>query len=332
MLLEQFQICNRTLKNRIVMPAMITAHAEDGMVNQFHMTHYGIRSDMGVGMIILEATAVAENGRITMEDLGIWKDEQIFGYEMITDYLRKNKTISCLQLAHAGRKSHNDLRQVAPSAVPFKDGDPVPHELTIEEIEEIISDFGKAALRAKIARFDAVEIHAAHGYLINQFLSPLSNKRTDEFGGTKEKRFEFLRRVVKEVQKNFCNLIFVRVSADEYVEGGLTIDDHIEIAKELEQLGIHMMDISSGGVAPYNYDPKPGYQVHLSEKIKQNVSIPVTAVGLITEYEQAKEILESNQADLIQMGRELLRSPGKVLEFAKKEGVTLEVDYPYSRI
>lgn len=331
MMFNEFKIKSRTLKNRLVMPPMITCHAEDGMVNQFHMTHYGIRSDMGVGMVMVEATAVEERGRITLEDLGIWNDDQIFGFEMLTDYFRKNKTISCLQLAHAGRKSHITLDRVAPSAVSFSEEE-MPSELTKEDIEKIIKAFGKAAYRAKMARFDAVEIHAAHGYLINQFLSPLSNTRTDEFGGDFEKRFEFLRRVYQEVRKYFCGLVFVRVSADEYVEGGLHIEDHVEIAKRLEKLGVDLIDVSSGGVVPYSYDPKPGYQVHLSEQIKKAVSIPVTAVGLITEYSQAKEILENEQADLIQLGRELLRNPGTVLKFAKEEGIELDVPYPYNRI
>lgn len=332
MMFEEFRIKSRVLKNRIVMPPMITCHAEDGMVNQFHMAHYGVRSDMGVGMVIVEATAVEERGMITLEDLGIWDDDHIFGFEMLTDYLRKNKTISCLQLAHAGRKSHHSLDQVAPSAIPFAEDKNTPRELSKEEIEEIIAAFGKAAYRAKMARFDAVEIHGAHGYLINQFLSPLSNQRTDEFGGDFDKRFEFLKRIYQEVRKNFCGLIFVRVSAEEYAQGGLHIEDHVEIAKRLESLGVDLMDISSGGVVPYDYEAYPGYQVHLSEEIKKAVSIPVTAVGLITDYNQAKSILENDQADLIQMGRELLRSPGIVMAFAKEAGVELDLPYPYNRI
>ncbi len=332
MLLEEYKIKSKKFKNRVVMPPMITAHAENGMINQFHLAHYGIRSDMGVGMIIIEATAVSENGRITTKDLGIWSDEQAYGFEMLTDYLRKNKTISCLQLAHAGRKSDETLRMVAPSAIPFKEESPIPHELTKEEIEEIIKDFGKAALRAKSAIFDGVEIHAAHGYLINQFLSPITNKRTDEFGGSFEKRFEFLRRIFKEVRANFCGLVGVRVSADEYVKGGLTIKDHMVYAKMLEELGVDYIDVSSGGVAPYDYDPQPLYQVPLSKQIKSVVNIPVTAVGLITEYEQAESILQNNQADLIQFGRELLRNPGLVLKFGKEVGVDLKLGYPYSRL
>jgi len=332
MLIEEYRIKSRTLKNRIVMPPMITAHAIEGMVNQFHMTHYGIRSDMGVGMIIVEATAVSPAGRITLEDLGLWSDNQVYGFEMITDYLRKNKTISCLQLAHAGRKSHHTLPLVSASSIPFKEDGVIPHELSVEEIEDIISDFAHAARRAKIAGFDAVEIHAAHGYLINQFLSPLSNKRNDEFGGSFDKRFEFLKRVYKAVRKEFCNLVFVRVSAEEYAEGGLTIDDHVEIAKRLEALGVDLMDISSGGVVPFEYEVFPGYQVEFSKRIKEAVEIPVTAVGLITDYDQALEIVESGKADLIQLGRELLRSPGKVFEFAKREGVQIESGFPYGRI
>ncbi len=332
MLLEEYKIKSKKLKNRIVMPPMITAHAEDGMVNQFHLAHYGVRSDMGVGMIIIEATAVSENGRITTKDLGIWSDEQAFGFEMLTDYLRKNKTISCIQLAHAGRKADKTLKMVAPSAIPFKEDAPIPHELTLEEIEEVIKDFGKAALRAKSAIFDAVEIHAAHGYLINQFLSPITNKRIDEFGGSFEKRFEFLKRVFKEVRSNFCGLVGVRISADEYVEGGLSIKDHVIYAKMLEELGVDYIDVSSGGIAPYEYDPKPLYQVPYSEEIKKVVDIPVTAVGLITDFEQAENILQNNQADLIQFGRELLRNPGLVIKFGKEAGVELDLDYPYSRL
>ncbi len=329
---NELKIKAHTLKNRICMPAMITVKAKDGMVNDFHMVHYGIRSDMGVGMIIVEATSVEENGRITEEDLGIWKDDQIFGFTMITDYLRKNNTLSALQLAHAGRKSHSTLKAVAPSAVAFNEESIVPHELTIDEINDIIHSFGKAAKRAKEAGFDAVEIHAAHGYLINQFLSPLSNKRNDEFGGSFDKRFEFLRRVYVAVRKEFCKLVFVRVSADEYAEGGLNIKDHVIIAKKLEELGVDLLDISSGGVVPVEYKVYPGYQIHLSEEIKKNVSIPVTAVGLITDYNLVKNTLTDNRADIIQLGRELLRNPGIVMDFAKTEEVDLGLGFPYSRI
>ncbi|XMB85510.1 NADPH dehydrogenase NamA [Mycoplasmatota bacterium WC44] len=332
MLLSEYKIKDILIKNRICMPPMITCHAVDGFVQDFHLVHYGIRSDLGVGMIILEATSVLEDGRITLEDLGIWSDDYIEGLSRITKYLNNNNTLSCIQLAHAGRKAHNDLAQVAPSSIAFDEKYNKPDKLSIEEIENIIIAFKESAVRAKKAGFDAIEIHAAHGYLINQFLSPLTNKRDDFYGGNFENRFRLLKTIIEEVKKVYNGLVFVRISAEEYAEGGLHIEDHLLIAKELENLSVDLIDVSSGGVVPYEYNIFPGYQVDLSRKVKEVVNIPVTAVGLLNDHDIAENVLNEGKADIIQFGRKLLRNPMFAKNAADSLGEVLEMDFPYSRV
>lgn len=330
MLLDKFEIKNKLLKNRIVMPPMVTRMATDGFVSDFHLVHYGIRSEYGVGMIMLEATAVVPEGRISLKDLGIWDDSHVYGLSRITEYLRENGTISCLQLAHAGRKSDKSLDVVGPSSIAFSDDYKTPRELSTSEIKKIVDAYKDAAIRAKKAGFDAVEVHGAHGYLLNSFLTPLINKREDEYGGSFENRVRFLEEVVTTVRENFDGILSVRISADDHAEGGLTVEDYFEVVERLEQLGVDMIDVSSGGVVSTSYNLYPGYQVQYSEKIKQRVSIPVTAVGLITDYQLAKNIIRDGRADLIQFGRELLRNPSLVLQFAKLEGKDLDLAYPYA--
>ncbi len=332
MLLTEIKIRNKTVKNRICMPPMITCHAVEGHIQDFHLVHYGIRSDLGVGIIILEATSVLPDGRITLEDLGIWSEGHIEGLSKITSYLKNNNTLSCVQLAHAGRKAHNDLVQVAPSSIKFNDNYNTPKELTLNEIKIIIEAFKDAAVRADKAGFDAVEIHGAHGYLINQFLSPLTNVRTDEYGGSFSKRFRLLKEIIQEVKSSYNGLIFVRVSADEYAKGGLHIEDHLKIAEQLEMLGVDLIDVSSGGLVPTEYKLYPGYQVELSAKIKQVVNIPVSAVGLINDVAMAENILNENRADIIQFGRKLLKDPMFAQSASTELKVDIELPFPYSRI
>ncbi len=330
MLLDSFKLKDKVLKNRIVMPPMVTRMAKDGFVSDFHLVHYGMRSEYGVGMIMLEATAVVPDGRISTHDLGIWSDEHIEGLSKIASYLKRNNTVSCLQLAHAGRKSDKSLDVVAASPVAFNKDYVTPREIEVEEIKQVVEAFGKAAVRAKKAGFDAVEVHAAHGYLINSFLSPLTNKRTDEYGGDIKNRVRLLKDVVEKVRSSFDGILSVRISASDHAEGGLEVSDYIEIAKLLEELGVDLLDVSSGGVVSTSYNLYPGYQVQYSEEIKKHISIPVTAVGLITDYHLAKNIIRDQRADLIQFGRELLRNPSLVMQFAEKEGKDLELAYPYA--
>ncbi len=335
MLFEKFKLSeNVIVKNRIVMPPMCInqCHKEDGLVNDIHISHYGSRAWYGVGMIIVEATAVERRGRITSKDLGIWDDVHIHGLKRLTDLMRYYNVTSCIQLGHAGRKAADEEEVVAPSAIAFSDRYKTPKELSINEIEDIIYHFQKAAFRAKEAGFDAIELHGAHGYLINQFLSPLSNKRSDEYGGTKENRFRFLFEIIDAVTEVFDGLIFVRFSVEEYHEDGLHPNDFVEVLEALKEKGVSLVDVSSGGVVPMDYKPHTGYQVPLSSTLKKADVLPVTAVGLIEDAEYANEIIEKGDADFVMLGRALLRNPLWAVHAANTLNHKLDIGYPYTRI
>ncbi|MGY4112420.1 NADPH2 dehydrogenase [Aeribacillus sp. SP014] len=256
LLFSPFTIKDVTLKNRIVMSpmCMYSATNKKGFLEDFHFTHYISRAVGQVGLIILEATAVAPEGRISELDLGIWEDDHIIKLAELVQQIKSYGAKTGIQLAHAGRKSNVSGDIFAPSSIPFDQNSRTPKELTKEQIKETVEKFQLGAKRAKDAGFDIIEIHAAHGYLINEFLSPLSNKRNDEYGGSLENRYLFLKEVIQAVRKVWEGPLFVRVSASDYVEGGSTINDYVQIAKWLKEDGVDLIDVSSGGLVPANID------------------------------------------------------------------------------
>jgi len=308
------------------MSPMCQYSSNEGFVNDWHFVHYGTRAVGGAGLILLEATAIAPEGRITPFDLGLWNDEQIAGLKRITSFIHEHGSVAGIQIAHAGRKASHDSpanggkqlspeeggwQTIAPSAIPFDPSETAPHSLDKSEIKTLIEQFTATASRANQAGFNVLEIHAAHGYLIHQFLSPLSNSRTDEYGGSFENRIRLLLEIVDAVKtvwpKNLP--IFVRLSATDWTDGGWNLDETVELSRILHEKGIDLIDCSSGGNIPTAKIPVgPGYQVHFSEEIKKT-GIMTAAVGLITITEQINEILDSEKADLVLLARELLRNP-----------------------
>jgi NADPH2 dehydrogenase len=332
-LFTPFTIKNTTIKNRIVMApmCMYSCPNEDGMVENWHKTHYTSRAVGQVGLIILEATAVTPQGRISPNDLGIWSDDHIAGLKELTDLMKEHGAATGIQLAHAGRKAVLEGEILAPSSLAFNEKMKQPKEMTIEEIQETIEAFKLGAERAQKAGFDIIEIHGAHGYLINEFLSPLSNQRTDEYGGSPENRYRFLREVIEAIKTVWDGPLFVRVSAHDYHEKGLTAEDYVQFGKWMKEQGIDLIDVSSGAVVPARIHTYPGYQVKFSEKIKEEAGIPTGAVGLITAPLHAEEILQNDRADLIFLARELLRDPYWPRTAAKELGVNIDSPKQYER-
>ncbi len=325
---------NIELKNRIVMSPMCMYSAEEGVANDFHFVHYGSRAQGGVGLVMVEATGVEPRGRITNKCLGIWNDEQALALKKIVDFVHQNSESKIgIQLAHAGRKGSTwENRQIsieegwetiAPSPIPFHHSERTPHVLTIEEIKNLVEDFRKATKRAVDAGFDVIEIHGAHGYLIHQFLSPLSNTRTDEYGGNAENRARFLIEIVDAVNSEITEnqALFVRISGTEYAENGWEISDSVELAKILKTKNVNLIDVSSGGnINGVTIPLNPGYQVPLAKAVKKNADIKTGAVGLITDANHAEEILENEHADLIFLAREILRNPYFAVQSAWENG------------
>lgn len=323
LLFEPFSIRNITLKNRLVMAPMCMYEAnEDGFVKPFHVTHYASRAMGGVGCIILEATAVHPQGRITAQDLGIWSDAHIDGLKQITEQVKAYGTVPGIQLAHAGRKATVEGEIYAPSAIAFNDHYKTPNEMTLEQITELIQHFKQAAERAIKAGFEVLEIHAAHGYLINEFLSPLTNKRTDNYGGSTENRYRLLRQIIDEIRTICDGVLLVRISADDYTQGGLTAEDYVEIATWMKEQAVDLVDVSTGAVVPATIDTYPLYQVPHAAKVRE-AGLPVGAVGLITTGKEAESILQQQKADVILIGRELLRDPYFAYHAAKELDVKL---------
>lgn len=339
------------LKNRLVVSPMCQYSSEDGFANDWHLVHLGSRAVGGAGLIITEATAVAPQGRISPADLGIWKDEHISGLKRITDFIHAQGSVAGIQLAHAGRKSSQQVswkggenlspdkggwETLAPSAIAFKEGDLVPSELSKEGIERIVYEFRLAASRALRAGFKVIELHAAHGYLIHEFLSPKSNLRHDEYGGSFENRIRFLLEIVDQVRKEWpISLpLFVRISATDWVEVGWTEQESIRLSAVLKTLDVDLIDCSTGGNVPNVKIPiKPMYQLSFAETIKQQTGILTGAVGLITTSEEAEMIISENKADLVFMARELLRDPNFPLRAAHelKQEITWPVQYERAR-
>lgn len=331
-LFSPYTIKDVTIKNRIVMSPMCMYSAnEDGKATDWHFTHYISRAVGQVGLIIVEATAVKPEGRISENDLGIWSDEHVEGLQKLASGIKKHGTKAAIQLAHAGRKSQVRGEIVAPSPIPFHKASKIPKEMTKEDIERTIDAFKEGAQRAKAAGFEIIELHAAHGYLINEFLSPLTNKRTDEYGGSRENRFRFLKEVTNAVKTVWDGPLFVRISANEYDENGNTMKDFIYYCNELKALGVDLIDCSSGGLIPVHIHTYPGYQVKYAETIKKNVGIPTGAVGLITSPLHAEEILQNERADLVFLGRELLRNPYWPRTAALRLNVPIDAPKQYER-
>ena len=349
LLYSSFQLKGLTLPNRIVVSPMCQYRSTDGMANDWHLVHLGSRAVGGAGLIFTEAAAVTPEGRISPDDLGIWKDEHIAPLKRVTTFIREQGAKSGIQLAHAGRKAstappwegghqvddtNRGWQTVAPSAIPFYEDDNPPKELTKPEIDKIIASFASAAQRSVKAGFDTIEIHAAHGYLINQFISPLTNKRTDEYGGSFENRVRLLMEVAQAIHAVIPDEmpLFVRISANEWVEGGHTINESVEVAKLLKEHGADLIDCSSGAVVrEQNIVIEKNYQVPFAAQIKKEANIATGAVGLITDAVQAEEILQAGKADLIFMGREMLRNPYFALREAEKLGEEIEWTKQYRR-
>lgn len=332
-LFSPFTIKDVTIKNRVVMSpmCMYSCTNQDGFVMDWHKIHYASRAVGQVGLIMLEATAVTPHGRISNEDLGIWDDNHIDGLKEIIESCRPFGAKVGIQLAHAGRKSQADGEIIAPTAIAFNDQYRLPKEMNPEQIKETITAFKNAASRSKLAGFDVIEIHAAHGYLINQFLSPLTNQRSDQYGGSAENRYRFLGEIIQAIKEVWTGPLFVRISAHDYHTDGLTVDDYYYFGQKMSLDGVDLLDVSSGAVVPTVIKPYPGYQVPFADKLRNQVGIPTGAVGLITSPEQAEEILQNNRADLIFLGRELLRNPYWVREAAVQMNYALDKVKQYER-
>ncbi|MEO6149354.1 MAG: NADPH dehydrogenase NamA [Mucilaginibacter sp.] len=349
-LFSPLKIKNIEFKNRIAVSPMCEYSSTDGFATNWHLVHLGSRAVGGAALIIAEATAVSAEGRITYGDLGIWKDEHIEKLKEITTFIHEHGSVAGIQLAHAGRKASHNLPwnggaqipaanengwvAVAPSPMPFIENTEAPAELDKAGIEKVKADFKAAAIRTLQAGFKVIEIHGAHGYLLHEFYSPLSNRRTDEYGGSFENRIRLLVEVVETVQEVWPGdlPLFVRISATDWTEGGWTISDSVELAKVLKAKGVDLIDSSTGGnVATAKIPLKPGYQVEFAEAIKKEAGILTGAVGLITEAAQAEEIITSGQADLVIIAREFLRDPHFPLRAAHELGVQVKWPVQYER-
>jgi 2,4-dienoyl-CoA reductase (NADPH2) len=327
-LLSPLMIRGVTLRNRIGMSPMCQYSCEDGLADDWHLVHLGSRAVGGVGLVMVEATAVTRDGRISPGDLGLWDDRHAEPLARVARFVHRVGAVAGIQLAHAGRKASCDVpwrgggrlstdgqggwTVVAPSAVPFHETDPEPHTLDEVGLDAVVAAFAASARRAVGAGFRVVEIHAAHGYLLHEFLSPLSNHRTDRYGGSLENRMRFPLRVAEAVRATLPDdmPLFVRISATDWVEGGWDLDQSIAFACELKARGVDLIDCSSGALVPKAKIPVGrGYQVPFAEAVREQAGVMTAAVGLITELGQADEVITSGAADLVMLGRELLRHP-----------------------
>ena len=327
-LLSPLKIRSVTFRNRIAMSPMCQYSAHDGFANDWHLVHLGSRASGGVALVMVEATAVTADGRITPGDLGIWKDDHIEPLTRIARFVHSQGAVAGIQLAHAGRKASCELPWkggeglltpeeggwpvVGPSAIPFAETSPVPRPLDEAEIDAIVTAFETGARRALTAGFKVIEIHAAHGYLLHEFLSPISNHRNDRYGGSLENRMRFLLQVVERLRGLMPEEmpLFVRISASDWTEGGWDLEQSVELAIQLKALGVDLIDVSSGGTVPYARIPvAKGYQVPFARRIREGADIRTGAVGLITEPHFANEIVTGGDANLVFIAREMLREP-----------------------
>ncbi len=332
-LFQEYTIKDVTFKNRIVMAPMCqySSHNQDGQIEDWHRTHYATRAVGQVGLIILEATAVQPEGRISAQDLGIWSDEHTKGLTEVVNLMKSHGAKTGIQLAHAGRKATVDGDIYAPSPLAFNEHYKTPNEMTIKDIKNTVMAFKEAAIRSKTAGVDVIELHGAHGYLINEFLSPLTNKRSDEYGGNDENRYRLLRETIDAVRLVWNGPLFVRISAHDYTEGGMTPDSYVTMTKWMKEQDVDLVDVSSGANVPAPIDVFPGYQVSFAETIKHDTPIPTGAVGLITSPLHAEEILQNDRADLIFLARELLRDPYWPYRAAKELRTEIKSPVQYER-
>ncbi len=348
-LFEALKLRDVSLANRIGIPPMCQYSAQEGMAGDWHFVHYGSRAAGGAGLIVVEATAVAPEGRISAGDLGLWEDRQIEPLSRIAQFISARGSVAAIQLAHAGRKASVGLGwqaqrslpkdqggwpTLAPSAIAFGDGYALPGELDEAGIWQIIEQFATAARRARAAGFQAVEIHAAHGYLLHQFLSPLSNRRSDAYGGSFENRTRLVREVVMAVRAAWPeNLpLLVRLSATDWEEGGWDVAETVELCHTLKPLGVDLVDVSSAGLTPTAKIPLgSGFQTEFAARIRREAGIATAAVGLITSPAQADHIVRTGQADMVLLGRELLRDPYWPLHAAQALGQSVPWPLQYQR-
>ncbi|MFB6704838.1 NADH:flavin oxidoreductase/NADH oxidase [Streptomyces sp. NPDC056333] len=360
-LFEPRTLRSLVIPNRVWMAPMCQYSAEAvgpnaGVATDWHFAHLAARAAGGAGLILTEATAVSPEGRISPADLGIWNDTQVAALRRITSFIKGQGSVAGIQLAHAGRKAstaapwlgggpvgpeEHGWRPVAPSPLPFDKGHPVPHELTVDEIHGVVDQFREAARRAVDAGFEVAEVHGAHGYLVGQFLSPHSNRRTDRYGGSFANRVRFALQVVDAVREVWPEdlPVFFRISAtdwltenDEDDREGWTVDETVRLAKELQAHGVDLLDVSSGGnAANARITTGPGYQVPFAARVREETSLPVAAVGLITEPQQAEKIVADGQADAVLLGRELLRSPSWAQHAARELGGEVHKPAQYLR-
>jgi len=324
-LFSPFRLRDLTVRNRVWVAPMCQYSAVDGMPNDWHLVHLGSLARGGAGLVMTEATAVSAEGRISPADTGIWDDGQRDSWARIVEFLHGQGASAAMQLAHAGRKAstrppfegrgpvlpeEGGWSTVGPSPEPFP-GLPAPTPLDAAAIDRVVGDFADGARRAVEAGFDSVEVHAAHGYLLHQFLSPLSNRRSDEYGGTLDNRARLARLVVGAVREVLPDgmPLLVRISATDWLEGGWAVDDAVRLAALLREDGADLVDVSSGGNAPADIPVEPGYQVPFARRIRHEAEVPTGAVGLITEPKQAEDVLADGSADVVLLARELLRDP-----------------------
>lgn len=349
LLFQPLQIRELNIKNRIAVSPMCQYSAEEGVPNNWHLVHLGSRAAGGAGIVICEATSVSPEGRISPGDTGIWNEKQIEAFKPITEFIKSQDSIPAIQIAHAGRKASTHRPWQGYGAVPLDQGGWVPmapspirysekyhepKEMSPADLRMVLEQFAQAAHNALKAGFEIAEIHMAHGYLLSEFLSPLSNQRNDEYGGSIENRMRFPLAVAQEIRKIWPAKwpVFVRISATDWVEGGWTLEDSIIFARRLKQIGIDLIDCSSGGVSPQQkITTGPNYQVHLSKGVRKEAGILTGAVGMITQPKQAEAILKNEEADFIFMARELLRHPYWPLHAAKKLNVKIAWPKQYER-
>jgi 2,4-dienoyl-CoA reductase-like NADH-dependent reductase (Old Yellow Enzyme family) len=348
-LFESFKLREITFRNRIWVSPMCQYSSENGMPTDWHLVHLGSRAVGGAGLVIVEATAVSPEGRISPTDSGIWSDAHAEAFKRITKFIKEQGAVAGIQLAHAGRKastaapwdggkkvdeSNGGWEVVAPSAIAFAGDYPQPREMIKAGIEKATTDFVQAAKRAVAAGFETIEIHAAHGYLFHEFLSSLSNKRSDEYGGSLENRMRFPLEVVRAVRQAVPpNLpVFVRISATDWTDNGWDLLQSIEFCKKLKEAGIDLIDVSTGGnLLDAKIPVAPGYQVSFAKEIRAQAAVPTAAVGMITEPRQAEEILEKGEADAILLAREFLRDPYFPFRAAQELGGAVDVPKQYGR-
>ncbi len=350
-LLTPLTIRGATFRNRIGVSPMCQYCADEGMADDWHLVHLGSRAAGGAGAVFVEATAVTRDGRITNGCMGIWDDKHTEPLRRVARFIERMGAVPGIQLAHAGRKAsckvpweggarlktpeEGGWTVVGPSAVPFNEDDPLPHPLDEAEIGEVTDAIVAAAGRAVAAGFRVIEIHSAHGYLMHQFLSPLSNHRTDRYGGSLENRMRLVLEVVARVRAAIPDSmpLFARISATDWVEGGWDVEQSVELAREFRKAGVDLVDVSSGGMVPYAKIPvAPGYQVPFSAAIRERAGIPTGAVGVVTEPEQAEEIVSSGKADMVFLARQMLREPYWALRAERTLGGDQEwpVQYGYA--